>query len=150
MKEIEHLKTMWSKRSKRSLDLIVDAVVYEDGKGRLVNPHWAYDVTYAFRDALDLKFEERVKEKKPYMTWTQGPLLRFKDSDIIHARNGDSVLRVKYANPMGWDDAEDAMYEGSVIYEEYACRDGVHSLTDEGSRTQVEFLARLIGTGDIQ
>ena len=82
MGELELLKSMWAHKVKRNTKLIVSEVTYDQGKGHLNNDHWHFQVPYAFLDALDLKYEQRMKNKKPYMVWTQGPLLRFKDGDF--------------------------------------------------------------------
>ena len=67
MGELELLKSMWAHKVKRNTKLIVSEVTYDQGKGHLNNDHWHFQVPYAFRDALDLKYEQRMKIKNH--TW---------------------------------------------------------------------------------
>lgn len=144
MGELELLKSMWAHKVKRNTKLIVSEVTYDQGKGHLNNDHWHFQVPYAFRDALDLKYEQRMKNKKPYMVWTQGPLLRFKDGDVLTSKCGTKAVQVKYANGMGWDTAVDQMYEGSVVFESFDIKDGSYISSGEKNVTQMQFLNMVI------
>ncbi len=119
-------------------------VTYDGKEGSLDNESWAFKVTYAFRDALDIKYEERKKDKKPYMVWTQGPLLRFKDGDLIHSKDGCRSVQVQFAQPMGWDSAKNEMYQGSIVYCDYVTRGNSMSKLNDHSCTQMQFLHLLI------
>ncbi len=75
MDELILLRNIWGSRRKelkngepakkivflRKVELIVPRISYENGKGNLHNDHWAYQVSYAFREALDIKYEERTQ-----------------------------------------------------------------------------------------
>ena len=135
---------MWGPKVKRKTDLIVPQVTYEDGQGSLNNDSWAFKVTYVFRDALDIKYEERKKNKEPYMVWTQGPILSFKDGDMIHSKDGNRSIQVRFANQMGWDATKEEMSPGSVVYSEYAVSGNSHSKLGEHTCTQMQFLQLLI------
>lgn len=144
MNEIEHLKSMWGSKVKRKTDLIVPQVTYKDRRGSLHNDSWAFKVTYSFREALDIKYEERRKNKKPYMVWTQGPIISFKEGDLIHSKNGSRSVQVRIASQMGWDTTKEEMYQGNVIYSEYAASGNSVSKPAEHTCTQMEFLQLLI------
>jgi|TARA_B110001469_G_C9558319_1_gene276934 hypothetical protein len=144
MKELDHLRSMWAPKVKRSTELIVPEVTYSNGIGSLKNESWKFEVPFAFRDALDLKYEQRVKNKKPYMVWIQGSILRFKDGDAIKSKCGSRAVQVQYANPMGWDTSKNEMYEGSVVYEDFTISDGKYMKSGQHSCTQMKFLEMLI------
>ena len=141
MDALEHLRSMWAEKTKRSTKLIVPSVTHGDPEGSLNNDSWAFKVPYAFRDALDIKYEERRRDKTPYMVWTQGPCLRFKEGDLVHSKDGSRVVQVRYASPMGWDVANNEMYQGSVDYVEY---DGSYTKIGQRGCSQMEFLELLI------
>lgn len=144
MKELDHLQKMWASKIKRSTDLIVPEVTHEGLNGSLNNEYWFFNVKYAFREALDIKYEERKKNKKPYMVWTQGPILSFKEGDLIHSNDGQRAVQVQFANQMGWDSAKQQMYVGSVSYFEMSVSDGFFNKISEQSCTQMQFLQLLI------
>jgi len=144
MKELEHLRTMWAPKLKRKTKLIVPAVTYSKRVGSLNNEHWEFNVPYAFRDALDIKYEQRMKDKEPYMIWTQGPILNFKEGDSLTTRNGKKVVQIQSANPMGWDDSKNEMCEGSVIYDEFDIDDGKCTKRRRSTCSQMQFLRMLI------
>ena len=149
MHEITLLESLWPKdenrKNTRSTTLIVPEISYNRSEGFLENEHWYFNVPYAFRDALDIKFEERKKDKKPYMVWTQGPILNFKEGDCFSSKNGKAVLQIRFANPMGWDQSKKIMYEGSVSYDMYSTQD-TSSFFKVGDDTcsQMDFLKLLI------
>lgn len=144
MNELEHLKSMWVAKVRRKTDLIVPHITYNEQQGSLNNDSWAFKVHYAFRDALDIKYEERKKNKNLYMVWTQGPFLSFKDGDTIHSRDGSRAVQVLSAIPMVWNSAKNEMGEGRVIYLEYSVSDNIFSKLNERTCTQMQFLQLLI------
>lgn len=115
MKELEHLRAMWATKVKREIKLIVPEVTHTGQDNSLNNDFWIFKVPFAFRNALDIKYEERKKEKKPYMVWTQGPLLNFKEADLIHSHCGSRAVQVQFATPVSWDSEKDEMYQGRVV-----------------------------------
>lgn len=144
MNELEHLRSLWAPKIKRTPELIVPRVTYDGREGNLCNDSWSFKVSYEFRDALDINYEERRKDKKPYMVWTQGPLLRFKDGDFLHSKDGGRAAKIRFATPMGWDSTNNEMYQGSVVYLRYSLTGNAFSELDEKSCTQMQFLQMLI------
>ncbi len=138
------LHKMWRERVSRTSLLITSSVRYSNEimNGELDNDHWAYHVPYAFREALDLSFDQRIKtvDKKsvPYWLWTQGPIINFKEGDLLKARNGDNDLQVVSSNRMGWDPAIKEMYQGFVTYRRSSDLETLHTIT------QMEFLAVMV------
>jgi hypothetical protein len=128
-----HLKSLWDKpvrrivngvdtvtySTKRSLELIVPEISWDEttGKGSLNNKHWAYDVGYSFRAALDLSRKPRMKDKKPRLTWTQGYKIAFKEGDLLRSSKDFPDLQVQSAKPIAWDDIEKKVYLGVVNFE---------------------------------
>ena len=139
MEQLSHLRSMWNTRMRRSTELIVPCITSEDGELNFNNASWAFNVTFAFRDSLDIKYEERRKNKRRYMVWTQGPILSFKEGDVFHRSEGVVSLQITSAAPMGWDTDKEHMYEGSVTFSEY--NDG---LLGSHTCTQMQFLKLLI------
>lgn len=93
MELLEHLESMWDSKVKRKVPTIpIVSYDTELSVGSLSNEDWYFKVPYAFREALDLKYEERKKNKKSYMVWTQGPILSFKDGDSFTARDNKTAL----------------------------------------------------------
>ncbi len=82
------------------------------------------------------------------MVWTQGPLLRFKEGDVLHSRDGRRVVQVLSAKQMEWDAAEEKMYQGIVIYLEYAMSGNSLTKLKEHAGTQMQFLQLLINGQD--
>ena len=144
MTELEHLKSMWSTKTKRSTKLIIPQVTYKNSIGSLNNDNWFFHVPYAFREALDIKFEERKKDKKSYMVWTQGPIISFKEGDILHSKDKNQTIQIRFANQMGWDTSKEEMYQGSVVYSEYTTSNNTLIKQAEHSCTQMQFLQLLI------
>jgi len=150
MKELDLLKSMWAPKVKRKTELIVPKITYSGMHGSLNNGHWKYRVPYAFRDSLDIKYEKRMKDKIPYMVWTQGPILSFKEGDLLTARDGKKSVQVQYANQMGWDTSKNQMHEGSVVYDEFDINNGKCTKIQRITCSQMQFLQILIyGTYDI-
>ena len=141
MQEIKHLKSMWTAKVKRSESLIVPKV----SLGSLSNDSWAFNVPYAFRDALDIKYEQRMKEKKPYMIWTQGPLINFNEGDTFTARNNKSAIQIIFATGMGWDTTTNTMYPGSVVLDEFEINELKYTKIKQRNCSQMELLETLIG-----
>ena len=144
MNELNHLKSMWGPKVKRKADLIVPKVSYEDGQGSLNNDSWAFNVTYAFREALDIKYEERKKNNRLYKVWTQGPIISFKEGDILHSKDGKRSVQVRFAQQMGWDANKEQMYQGSVVYSTYDVSGDSLTKAREHTCTQMQFLQLLI------
>jgi hypothetical protein len=127
----------------RKVELIVPRITYENGRGNLHNDHWAYQVPYAFREALDIKYEERFKETQPYSVWTQGCLLNFLVGDMFKSIHGEPCLQIKDADPMSFDEKNDVLYEGNVTYERFFEKGIIEPITV----SQMEFLKILIYGG---
>jgi hypothetical protein len=123
----------------KKVPFIVPAVTWDSVKqvGSLNNDHWSFNVGYAFREALDLIFMDRMRNKRKVNLWTQGALISFKEGDLIHSRCGQRSVQVKYATPMGWDEAKNDMYYGVVTYHERGKPESKHV-------TQLDFLSMLI------
>lgn len=102
----------------KSVPFVVPAVTWDSvtQTGSLNNEHWAFNVGYGFREALDLKFMERVRNKNKVYRWSQGPIIAFKEGDLIRSKDNKRSVQVQFANPMGWDADKNDMYYGSVTY----------------------------------
>ena len=151
MNELEHLKSIWPMKGdgnktkvKRKTDLIVPCVIYDGKNGSLNNDSWAFKVTFHFREALDIKYEERKKDKKAFMVWTQGPFLSFKEGDMLHSKDGKQAVQVLSADRMSWDSKKAKMYEGAVVYTSLLKSDGSFTRLDKQTCTQMQFLKLLI------
>ena len=143
MNEITLLKSMWGQKARRKVDLISPISVI-NGKTLFDNSHWHYNVHFSFREAIDIRLEERKNDKKPYLVWTQGPIISFKEGDLIHSNDGCRSVQVKYALPMGWDGSKGEMYEGVVTYSLFENSEGeIHQIGQE-SCSQMRFLELLI------
>ena len=59
MKELDQLKTMWAPKVKRITTLIVPEITHNGNDYSLNNDSWIFKVPFAFRNALDIKYEER-------------------------------------------------------------------------------------------
>jgi DNA helicase-2/ATP-dependent DNA helicase PcrA len=145
--ELEHLKSMWSSKIRRKQELIVPASRLKGESELLSGEDWFFNVHFAFRSALDINYVERKKDKKFYMVWMQGPILKFKEGDMLHSRDGTIILQVKNANPMGWDSSLDSMYEGTILFEVYKNIDNKISKVKSYTCTQMSLLEILI-TGE--
>ncbi|WP_338416434.1 hypothetical protein [uncultured Sphaerotilus sp.] len=146
MKELNILRSMFAPRPKRTTELIVPRVTFHAGKGSLNNEHWAFSVPYHFTDALDIKYEERQKDKQKYMLWTQGPSINFRAHDVIHSRDNKITLQVRSASPVRWDPSKNEMNEGYVTF---ILHEEIGESLDLNPRieiiyTQLEFLKLLI------
>jgi hypothetical protein len=144
MKELNLLESMWGPKVRRKTKLIVPLVTYENNRGSLNNKNWAYNVSYAFRDALDIKYELRVQNKISSMEWTQGPILSFKQGDVFHSKAGDKMIQVRFANQMGWDANNNKMYQGSVVFSEFLHNGNLFNKSIDRTVTQMQFLQLLI------
>ncbi|WP_444891798.1 hypothetical protein ACJJIE_00095 (plasmid) [Microbulbifer sp. TRSA001] len=144
MEEIKLLESMWKARSSRKTTLIVPEVKCDKLNRSLSNEHWAFHVPYAFRDALDIRYDQRIKDKKKYMVWTQGPILKFKEGDTLRSKDGKTSVQVNSANQMGWDTEKNEMYPGVVIYKKHNVVDGVYTKAGDYLTCQMEFLKLLI------
>jgi hypothetical protein len=124
----------------RSVELIVPSVSYTNNEGSLNNDYWAYKVPYGFHDALDIKFEERKKNKIPYMVWSQGCLLSFSGGDFFESIGDTPCLQVASAKSVFWDSVNGVMDDGEVTYELFDKR----GLGEFFTVSQFEFLQLLI------
>jgi len=150
-KEITQLKALWQERTQRSTSLIVPSMSRENSKliPNDIHPsRWHFNIPYAFRDALDIKYEQRKKDKKTYMVWTQGPMLSFHEGDTFTSKNQDCALQIVFATGMGWDTAKNKMYQGSVVFEEFKITNKKYTKVKQHSCDQMAFLEILI-TGSI-
>lgn len=143
MSELEQLRAMWSAKFIRTEDLIVN-LTYDDGEGSLNNENWTFNVPYAFRDALDIKYEQRMKKLVPYWTWTQGPLINFKQGDLINSKDGLRAVQVESASQMEWRSSSEEMFQGSVVFSEYSVTNGRYLKLRQQTCTQMQFLELLI------
>ena len=145
MQILEHLESMWASKIKRKT-LTVPKVNYDSKLtiGSLNNDNWYFKVPYAFRGALGLKFEERKKNRKGYMVWTQGPILSFKNGDTFTSKNGNRGLQVQFASRMGWDSEKNEMYLGSVVFKEFTVDGNNFTEINQHDCNQIEFLDILI------
>ncbi len=157
MREIELIEKMTlNKRVKRSERLITPIML-----DSLKTECWAFPLSYGFRDALDIRFTEKVttikkvingeevKVQKKHMLWTQGRVIAFKDGDFIINSVRDAAVQVEFAQPMGWDNLKDIMYNGSVIFKLYNIQSGKYFLSGKHECDQLAFLAFLI-TGELK
>ena len=157
MKEIDLIKKMaLSTRAKRS-DILIAPIKLDC----LDTQNWVFPLCYGFREALDIRYTEKVttikkmidgqevKVKKKYMIWTQGRIIAFKDGDLIINTCGDIAVQVEFAQPMGWDVSKDTMYTGSVMFKLYNIQEGKYLLAARYKCDQLEFLTLLIN-GSLQ
>lgn len=148
MEIIQFLKSMWPTKEKskvqRATALIIPIESLLLGEGNINHSNWSFVIPYAFRDALDVKYEKRMKEKKPYYIWTQGPILSFKEGDTLLSKLGSRAVQVKFASAMGWDPDKNEMYRGSVVYETYDVDGHNYKKINRKECNQMEFLQVLI------
>ena len=147
MKELEILKSLWDVKTKtgrrksvREPTLIVPHIDTKNSRDDFCHENWFFNVSYAFREALDIKYEERKKDKKSYWLWTQGPYLSFKDGDTLRSRDNKIALQVKYANSMGWDTVKQEMYQGSIVFDKFNVDGHKHTPVSQHSCNEMEFL----------
>lgn len=143
MEELNYLEKMWAVRTRRSERLIVkDATA--DVLVSSFDSNWMFPVVGAFREALDIKYMKRIKDKKGVFVWTQGPILKFKEGDLLANEAGSLAVQVYYAAPMGWDHELGSMYEGAVTFDVFSISDGSYTKEDRHSVTQMQFFEMLI------
>lgn len=152
---LKYLKAMWPNGGKTKIkrDLALYPTVYYNStlsKGTLNNDHWYFNVPYAFRDALDIKYEERKKDKKGYMVWTQGPILKFKMGDNFSAKNSNITLQVQFGDQMGWDRDKNEMYLGSVVFDLFEIINKKYIYKQRYQCNQMEFLELLINGDSLE
>jgi len=56
----------------RSRDPIVSNGSTNKLSDLLTNKNWVFDLSYTFRNALDIKYEKQIKIESPNMVWAQG------------------------------------------------------------------------------
>lgn len=143
MHELDNLYKIKGSTKRRLVKLLVSEERL-NAKTNLDYEHWKYTVPFAFREALDLRYIQRSKNKKKYMVWTQGPCLRFQEGDVLHSKCGSFAVQVTYALPMGWDEENNEMYEGSVLFDVFHISHGQYFKQYNRQVTQLEFLKILI------
>lgn len=146
---LKHLKTMWPSTDKTKIkrELATYPSVYYNSalsQGTLNNDNWCFNVPYTFRDALDIKYEQRIKDKVGSMVWTQGPILKFKMGDNFPAKNNNITLQVQFGDQMGWDRDKNEMYLGSVVFDLFELIDKKYIHKQRYQCNQMEFLELLI------
>ncbi|KDC51040.1 hypothetical protein [Pseudoalteromonas sp. S3431] len=146
---LKHLKTMWPSGDKNKIkrELAAYPSVYYNSaisQGTLNNENWYFSVPYTFRDALDIKYEERKKDKKGYMVWTQGPILKFKMGDNFPSKNSNITIQVQFGDQMGWDGDKSEMYLGSVVFDLFELINKKYIYKQRYQCNQMEFLELLI------
>ncbi len=82
------------KKNKKKKNFIVSNVVSNKPSASLTNKKWIFNLTYAFRGALDIKYEKRMKNKKYDMVWTQGPILCFKEGDVVTSKDVTFIMKI--------------------------------------------------------
>lgn len=152
---LKYLKSMWpiDGKTKIKRELAALPSVYYNSvlnQGTLNNENWYFSVPYAFRDALDIKYEQRVKDKKAYMVWTQGPILKFKMGDNFPAKNNNVTLQVQFGDQMGWDRDKNEMYLGSVVFDLFELVNKKHIHKQRYQCNQMEFLELLINGDSLE
>ncbi|ALQ08491.1 hypothetical protein D172_010690 [Pseudoalteromonas sp. Bsw20308] len=151
---LKHLKTMWPSGDKNKIkrELAAYPSVYYNSaisQGTLNNENWYFSVPYTFRDALDIKYEERKKDKKGYMVWTQGPILKFKMGDNFPSKNSNITIQVQFGDQMGWDGDKSEMYLGSVVFDLFELINKKYIYKQRYQCNQMEFLELLINGGSL-
>lgn len=133
----------------KKVPFVVPAVTWNSISqiGSLNNSHWVFSVSYGFRDALDLILIERMRNKNKVNRWSQGPIIAFKEGDLIRSKDNKRSIQVKFANPMGWDMEKNDMYYGSVTYLESEIIDNISYPLKTKILNQMDFLNLLI-TGE--
>ncbi len=144
MGELELLKSMWASKVKRKTDLIVPQIICSGGLRSLSNNSWVFSIPFAFRAALDIKHEQRMKNKKAYMVWTQGPFLSFKEGDLIHSQDKLRALQIKEAKPIFWDVVSNEMNQGYLLFDECKLNNDVVFEVKQYTCTQMQFLELII------
>ncbi|EMK3507609.1 hypothetical protein V8094_000031 [Vibrio parahaemolyticus] len=129
----------------KKVPFVVPKVTWDKVKqaGSLNNEHWQFNVGYGFREALDLIYMERVRNKKKVHLWTQGCIISFKEGDLLTSQDGSRSVQVKYASPMGWDETKNEMYYGNVTFTDF---DHLKETSETKSINQLDFLKILIGS----
>ncbi len=148
MDVIKLLMSTWptktKKKIKRTTKLIIPVENLNPEKRNINHTDWEFIVPYGFREAVDIKYEKRMKDKNPYYVWTQGPILSFKEGDLLHHRSGKNAVQVQFACSMGWDPDKDEMYLGSVVFDSFEINDQKYKKTNRTQCTQMDFLQLLI------
>jgi hypothetical protein len=148
MEATELLKNTWPTKEKnkaqRSTALITPINNLKSGEGTISPSDWNFIVPYGFREALDIKYEKRMKNQKAYYVWTQGPILSFKEGDTLQNKFADSTVQVKFASSMGWDPDKNVMYLGSVVFDVFDVDHHKHKKVSRMECNQMEFLQFII------
>lgn len=152
---LKHLKTMWPTGDKTKIkrELAACPSVYYNSalsQGTLNNEHWYFSVPFTFRDALDIKYEQRIKDKEGTMVWTQGPILKFKMGDNFPAKNNNTTIQVQFSDQMGWDKDKNEMYLGSVVFDLFEFINKKYIYIQRYQCNQMEFLELLINGDNLE
>lgn len=140
--ELEHLRSMWTPPVRRSRNLFVP--IKDDGTGIILNQHWAFEVPFAFREALDIRYEQQQVDKQAVWMWTQGPFISFRLGDSFASRDGKRYLQVELASPMNWNSVSEEMNLGAIVAAEYRVAGGKYSKHRSIQCSQMDFLELLI------
>ncbi|WP_350603837.1 hypothetical protein [Pseudoalteromonas sp. SMN1298-MNA-CIBAN-0114] len=152
---LKHLKTMWPTGDKTKIkrELAAYPSVYYNSalsQGTLNNEHWYFSVPFTFRDALDIKYEQRIKDKEGTMVWTQGPILKFKMGDNFPAKNNNTTIQVQFSDQMGWDKDKNEMHLGSVVFDLFEFINKKYIYKQRYQCNQMEFLELLINGDSLE
>lgn len=113
----------------------------------LKNPHlettgWAYKLTPAFNEALDIKMTDRVNDAVKGKTWTQGRDFNFKTGDVIHSSDSTIVLQVTSSSSATHSD--EYSVEGIVQYDVFEIKNGKYAKKHADQCSQIMFIRKLI------
>jgi hypothetical protein len=104
---------------------------------------WAYKLTPAFNEALDIKMTDRVNDGGKGKVWTQGANFNFKAGDVVHSINETIALQVTASSSA--TQSEELSLEGNVRYDIFEINGGKYIKNGEAECSQVEFVRKLIG-----
>ncbi|MFV0449819.1 MAG: hypothetical protein ACK5MF_15405 [Vibrio sp.] len=120
-------------------------IIPPEATDRLDAEHWHFVVKRGFRDAFDILKTTKIQNGKIVESWTQGPIIRFKEGDILHSKCGQFCVQVKFYNDMGWDLALNDLDEGTIVYKIYSKEaDEKFVYVEEKTTTQYGFLNVII------
>jgi hypothetical protein len=113
----------------------------------LKDPHlettnWAYKLTPAFNEALDIKMTDRVNDTGKGKVWTQGGSFNFKTGDVVHSADGSLALQVTSSSSA--TQSEDYSVEGIVQFDVFQVNGGKYTKKGESQCSQIKFVRKLI------
>ena len=144
MNELEQLRSLWRPKPRRSRELIVQSISSDASSGCIEVPSWAFQISYGFRNALDIRFSPLKENRRTVYRWTQGPFLTFECGDILHSKDGMTTLSVTSAASMAWDAEANSMKLGEVNFQLISHTEGGSNIECSLSLDQMSFLAVLI------